>query len=200
VPKNREERLPDLFEKIELMRTLALAVVLKAALAQDTLPQFEVATVKLPGAADRVIALFNYPGGRIQITNYTFEQLLEEAFRIQRFQISGAPGWIDSERFMIEAKPPASSELGAFTPFSREAPLVDVQRQMLLALLIDRFHLKFHRESKEGPVYLLVKGQKDPKLDSTLHPAGACSSPACSAAATARCKAETPQSISSRRS
>lgn len=149
---------------------LVLAALLSVAPAQD-LPQFETATVKPPGPKDRFIALFNYPGGRIQITNYSLEQLLEEALRVQPFQISGAPEWVGSERFMIEAKPPASSRLSTFTPSNREAPLVDEQRQMLLALLIDRFALKFHRESREGPVYLLVKG-KNPKLNPTQHPDG----------------------------
>ncbi len=128
--------------------------------------------MKRPSATDRVISLFNYPGGRIHITNYTFEQLLEEAFSVQQFQIAGAPGWIDDDRFMIEAKPSASSKLGAFTPSNSEAPLVNEQRQMLLTLLIDRFQLKFHRESKDGPVYLLVKGSSDPKLQPTTHPNG----------------------------
>ena len=35
---------------------------------------------------------------------------------------------------------------------------------MLQALLIDRFQLKFHRESKEGPVYTLTKGNNALKL------------------------------------
>jgi uncharacterized protein (TIGR03435 family) len=56
--------------------------------------------------------------------------LLREALVVQRFQVVGAPAWIDSERFMIEAKPPASSKLSSFTPSNREAPLVEEQRQM----------------------------------------------------------------------
>lgn len=37
-------------------------------------------------------------------------------------------------------------------------------RQMLEALLIDRFQLKFHRESKNGTVYLLERNGKQLKL------------------------------------
>jgi uncharacterized protein (TIGR03435 family) len=141
-----------------------------AAFAQDPLPHFEVATVKLRGPQDRIIALYNYPGGRVVISLYTFELLLHEALGVQRFQIEGAPAWIDSERFMIEAKPPASSKLNSFRPVNREAPLVDEQRQMLLALLMDRFQLKFHRESKEGVVYVLTKGRAEPKFEPPKHP------------------------------
>jgi len=67
--------------------------------------------------------LYNYPGGRVVISLYTFELLLYEALGVHRFQIVGAPVWIDSERFMIEAKPPTSSKLSSFRPTNRETPL-----------------------------------------------------------------------------
>jgi uncharacterized protein (TIGR03435 family) len=140
------------------------------AFAQNPLPQFEVATVKSPGPQDRIITLYNYPGGRVSISLYTLALLLHEALGVQRFQVVGAPAWIDSERFMIEAKPPASSRLSSFTPSNREAPLVEEQRQMLLALLIDRFQMKFHRESNEGVVYLLTKELKEPVFEPPKHP------------------------------
>jgi uncharacterized protein (TIGR03435 family) len=140
------------------------------AFAQNSLPEFEVASVKSPGPQDRIITLYNYPGGRVVISLYTFAMLLHEALGVQRFQVAGAPAWIDSERFMIEAKPPASSKLSSFIPANREAPLVEEQRQMLLALLIDRFQLKFHRESNEGVVYLLIKGPKEPVFEPPKHP------------------------------
>jgi uncharacterized protein (TIGR03435 family) len=35
---------------------------------------------------------------------------------------------------------------------------------MLQTLLADRFHLQFHRETKEGPVYLLTVSNKELKL------------------------------------
>ena len=140
------------------------------AFAQNPLPQFEIATVKSPGPQDRIITLYNYPGGRVVINLYTFALLLHEALGVQRFQVVGAPAWIDSERFMIEAEPPASSKLSSFRPSNPEAPLVEEQRQMLLALLMDRFQLKFHRESKEGVVYLLTKGPKEPAFEPPKHP------------------------------
>jgi uncharacterized protein (TIGR03435 family) len=40
---------------------------------------------------------------------------------------------------------------------------------MLLALLINRFQLKFHRQSKEGVVYLLTRGPKEPKFEPPKH-------------------------------
>ena len=38
-------------------------------------------------------------------------------------------------------------------------------RSMLQALLIDRFHLQVHRETRTGPVYLLTGGKNGPKLE-----------------------------------
>ena len=35
---------------------------------------------------------------------------------------------------------------------------------MLQTLLVDRFRLKYHRETKEGPIYVLVKGNNKLKL------------------------------------
>jgi uncharacterized protein (TIGR03435 family) len=156
------------------MRLTVLATffvnVFALAFAQTPLPQFEVATVKSPGPQDRIIILYNYPGGRVVISLYTFAQLLHEALGVQRFQVVRAPAWIDSERFMIEAKPPASSKLNSFKPSNPETPLVEEQRHMLLALLIDRFQLEFHRESKEGVVYLLTKGPQEPMFERPKHP------------------------------
>jgi len=40
------------------------------AFAQNPLPQFEIATVKSPGPQDRIITLYNYPGGRVVINLY----------------------------------------------------------------------------------------------------------------------------------
>ncbi len=41
---------------------------------------------------------------------------------------------------------------------------------MLQALLANRFQLRFHRESKDGPAYALVVAAKGPKLTPTKNP------------------------------
>lgn len=144
--------------------------VLGIALAQNALPRFEVVSVKSPGLRDGNIELDNYPGGRVVINMFTFAQLIHEALGVQRFQVVGGPAWIDSERYMIEAKPSASSKLSSFKPSNSGTPLVEEQRQMLLGLLVDRFELRFHRESKDGVVYLLTKGSKELRFEVPNHP------------------------------
>ena len=52
------------------MRLPLLAMCFTVAFAQDPLPQFEIATVKSPGPQDRIITLYNYPGGRVVISLY----------------------------------------------------------------------------------------------------------------------------------
>jgi uncharacterized protein (TIGR03435 family) len=128
-------------------------------------PSFEVASVKPAGPQENALGrgLFTFPGGRVGAYKCTLEKLMEEAFSLQPFQLSGGPNWVHEDRYNIEAKPPASSKLSQSTP-SPKAPLDDEQRRMLQTLLADRFQLKYHREAKDGPVYFLIRGNKDLKL------------------------------------
>jgi uncharacterized protein (TIGR03435 family) len=137
------------------------------AIAQtDSHPEFEVASVK-PAAPDaRGMFIRPGPGGGVSITNMTLKELIVIAYRIQRFQISGGPAWLDSVHYDIIAKPEAKPKQG-------EIPL------MLQALLADRFQLTIHRETKEFPVYALVLARKDGKLGPGLVAAkeGGCTPP-----------------------
>jgi uncharacterized protein (TIGR03435 family) len=68
-------------------------------------------------------------------------------------QVLSGPDWMNSEIYDIEAKadvPATQAEL----------------KQMLRALLEERFKLKLHRESRELPVYALVTTKNGPKLES----------------------------------
>jgi len=69
--------------------------------------------------------------------------------------IEGAPAWISSDRYTIEAKadgtPGQPMMLGP----------------MMQSLLTDRFHLKIHRETRSGPAYELTVAKGGPKLKAT---------------------------------
>jgi uncharacterized protein (TIGR03435 family) len=130
------------------------------------LPEFEVASVKPSNPnAQGAIGLFTYPGGRVVASNCTLPYLISETFHVQGFQVAGGPNWMSEARFDIEAKPPVSSLSGKSNPASFKDPPSDEQRQMLQALLIDRFQLKFHRELRQGSVYILRRGDKPLKLE-----------------------------------
>jgi len=150
------------------MRLACLLALATLAFAQE--PAFEVATVKPSTPQDRVIALETYPGGRITITNYPLIAMLFEAFHVQAFQIVGGPRWIHDDRYNVEAKPPASSQAARFMPAYTKVPPTDEQRRMLQTLLIERFHIQFHRQSREAPVYLLTRGSKELKLQPAKDP------------------------------
>jgi uncharacterized protein (TIGR03435 family) len=126
---------------------------------------FEVATVK-PSKTEpgRALGLFTYPGGKIIASACTLKYLMMEAFDVRAFQVEGGPAWINDERYDIIALPPASSKSGKSMPPYPKAPPNPEQREMLQMLLVDRFQLKFHRVNKEGPVYVLVRGNVALKL------------------------------------
>jgi uncharacterized protein (TIGR03435 family) len=146
--------------------TVASGLFLGKAFSQSqTLPSFEVASVRPAGPDGPYdIGLYTYAGGRIVAHNYTLRQLIRDAFAVEPFQISGGPGWMDEDRFNIEAKPPASSESSKANPYSFKAPPNDEQRQMLQSLLADRFQLRWHVEKRDGPVFLLQRGRNALKL------------------------------------
>jgi uncharacterized protein (TIGR03435 family) len=127
--------------------------------AQTTNPTFEVASVRPNKTGDGRIMFGLQPGGRFNATNVPLRLLLRQAFNVQESQIIGGPDWIGSDRFDIVAKAPE----GPFT--------ADVMRPMLQSLLAERFKLVVHNETREMPIYALVKARADGKLGPNLAPA-----------------------------
>lgn len=148
--------------RIALLIAAALApLTLCGSPANDT-PAFEVVSVKPsdPSVPHR-IGIFTYPGGRVRADYCPLEYLIEQAFDLQPFQVSGAPRWTLEEQFDIEGKPPESSPSSKSNPSTIKAPPNREQRQMLQAALVDRFRLQYHWETREGPAYLLMKTGKE---------------------------------------
>jgi bla regulator protein BlaR1 len=116
--------------------------------------EFEAASVRASGP-DGTFRSSGGPGtqdpGRITYASVTLKSVLATTYGVRRYQISG-PSSLDSERYDIIAKIPAGATKEQF-------------RQMLQALLADRFQLRIHRETKELPVYALVVGKGGPKLE-----------------------------------
>jgi uncharacterized protein (TIGR03435 family) len=157
-------------------RVLVYLVALSqlAALAQaGSEPSFEVASVKpmTPEEESRQpIGLFTYPGGRIRATNYTLRMLIQDAFNIESYRILGGPSWADADRYVVEAKPPASSPTSKWIPENFKSPPNAEMRLMLQNLLADRFQLKMHRESRPGTVYSLLVAKGGPRLKAPKDP------------------------------
>jgi uncharacterized protein (TIGR03435 family) len=136
--------------------------------AQPTMPEFEVASVRPSGPSQREMnGLYTDPGGEVRCNGCTLAYLIMMAFDVQQFQISGGPPWMDlvsGDPFDVKAKPPESSPSTRSNPASPRSDPNEEQRRMLQALLADRFQLRFHRDNKKGPVYILSRGTGELRL------------------------------------
>ena len=88
--------------------------------------------------------------------NYTVKLLIAAAYDLNPKAILGGPAWIDSEKF----------DIGAVTP-GDVRPTRDQQMAMLRTLLVERFQLTFHRQSKQFAIYLLTVSKDGPRLKSS---------------------------------
>ena len=108
-----------------LVAAMATALTLNVA-AQTTAPgepnpKFEVASVRENTSGDNKMFMQRLPGGRISAVNMPLGILLRDAYRLQDFQIVGAPDWISSARYDITAKaegeiPPPAPGDAPFNP------------------------------------------------------------------------------------
>jgi len=150
--------------RLILMATACAAFVTLAFLGGPSLraqapagATFEVASVKPNKSGDGRVMVGMQPGGRFNASNVPLRLLLRQAFNMQDFQIVGGPDWITSDRFDVIAKAPDGVEFTA-----------DAMRPMLRSLLVERFKLAFHNETRDMPVYALMKARPDGKLGAGL--------------------------------
>ena len=95
--------------------------------------------------------------------NVPLDYLIHQAYGIyEDYRYSGAPNWIKSENYDMEAKM-ESSVADAFRKLPSAQREVALER-MFQVVLAERFNLKVHRETKELPVYFLVVARGGPKL------------------------------------
>lgn len=118
---------------------------------------FDVASVRpsQPGAPSATLR--RLPDGSFSATNQTLSSFLTLAYQIQIFQLVGAPTWVSTERWDIEAK-----TRGTVPPQSSDQAPSDLL--MLRALLEDRFQLVTRREVRNTSVYALVAERNDGRL------------------------------------
>jgi uncharacterized protein (TIGR03435 family) len=131
---------------------VVVAAATTLARAQSEAPSaFEVASIKpLQGFVN---ARVNISGPRVTMSGYGLEGLVMDVYKVASWQISGGPVWLRTDPFEIVAKAPGDA-----------SPTPEQLRLMLQTLLEERFGLKVHRETKEGPVYALVVAKNGPKM------------------------------------
>lgn len=154
-----------LFEPVGMARAASKPAAAEPAIS---LPNFASASIKLStvNLRQRKPGIVATPGGEVRAESLTLGALMWYAFDVQPYQIVGGPEWIHRDLFDVVAYPPASLRTASFNASSPSNPLSDQQRLMLQALLIERFHLAFHRDLKPGQIYVLMR----PKVKSKLHP------------------------------
>jgi uncharacterized protein (TIGR03435 family) len=136
-----------------MRRIAALAsTLLFSGVCLSQTPAFEAVSIKpaRPGTAGR--SLSENPGPRLTTSNATLKMLVMFAYRVMPDQVSGGPGWVESDGFDIDAK-------------ASDAKVTPAQlRGMVQAFLADRFQLQVHRTTKELPIYELVQAKGGTRL------------------------------------
>ena len=128
--------------------------------------RFEVASIRLDMGPFRTPSFalssddwFRDPNGRFH-ADFSVVTYIEFAYKLwltgeqRRVMLAGAPGWVSTDRYAIEATAPLNATK-------------DQYREMMKALLAERFGLKIHFEDKEMPVLemvLIKAGVPGPKL------------------------------------
>jgi uncharacterized protein (TIGR03435 family) len=106
---------------------------------------FEVASIK-PSQSNpnAVYGIKPLPGGSgYTAQNVPFKLMMALMYKVPMRQILGGPDWINTDRWDVEAR-------------AEQPASVDDLHVMFQNLLADRFNLRFHKETKEGPVYALT--------------------------------------------
>jgi len=129
---------------------------------------FEVASIKpaeqiTPAMiqAGKIHIGLNVDAARVDIGYLSLADLIPIAFKVKPYQVSG-PDWMNVQRFDILAKLP-------------EGATKEQMPEMLQALLVERFQLKVHHETRDQNVYGLVANKgalkiKESEPDSSTPP------------------------------
>jgi uncharacterized protein (TIGR03435 family) len=156
-------------------RTIVLPITFVLALASSILAQsqnstagapkfeYEIASIKPNKSITENRPVMNYTADGFIATGVPLIMLIQSAYGIfDADRISGAPAWLNSERFDIDAKMDGAAvdALKNLTPPDRTL----TRQRMLQSLLAERFKFSIHRDTKELPTYTLVISKTGSKL------------------------------------
>jgi uncharacterized protein (TIGR03435 family) len=146
--------------QIVLLASLACGLLYAAEAQVNSvaakLPTYDVASIKPSKPGDRSTLLFR-PGG-FSASGITLQSMIQRAYGIEEAQIIGAPAWVHTQRFDIEAK------ADGVDTATLDGLSEDQSKLMFQIFLTDRFGLKFHRETKSLSVLELVIAKGGPRL------------------------------------
>lgn len=157
---------------------LIMTSLCSAAAQEAASLSFEVATIRDSDPSSPTPPAIRYVSNRLEVSNMTLQQLIAIAYDLNfasEQQVIGGPSWLKSERFDVRAEEDeAVSKRIHDLPVGEQG---DANRQLIRALLTERFGLKARTEqrilttytletSKGGP--RLPHGVLDPKLPSNI--------------------------------
>jgi uncharacterized protein (TIGR03435 family) len=127
--------------------------------------RFEVASVKPNQHANPKMGELQFlPRGRFIARNLPLYFVIATAWKLppinESSRLLGAPAWLQSETFDIEA----TAEKGVILPGIPAKVRTDRMKLMLRSLLEDRFKLIVRRELREVPVYAIVVSKRGARL------------------------------------
>jgi uncharacterized protein (TIGR03435 family) len=147
--------------KMSVMVAIALAALAQPQSRSEVLPAFEVATIKPTDPAFTLRSIQIPPNDNtLTIRGLSLKELIQFCWGkatvgtgLHPALISGGPSWAAHDRYDVVAK---AEGLGIA---SREG-----RKQMLKALLIERFQLTFHHDTKVTVVYTLTVTKNGSKM------------------------------------
>lgn len=151
--------------RLMLLCALATSATLPQGAAQTATPPsgavktpvYDVVSIK-PNKTGSGNVSISIDDGNYEATNVSLKDLILNAYDLKDSQIAELPAWAKSARFDIKAKV-VEPDKEVFKKLTD-----DQFREMLRPILIERFQLTFHYETKVLPVYELVMTKDGPKF------------------------------------
>jgi uncharacterized protein (TIGR03435 family) len=116
----------------------------------DKASAFEVASIKRSNP-DHPRPPTPFAPDRLALSGPTLKELVQLAYHVHDYEVSGGPSWVSSYKWDVEAKTETQTS-------------VQQKFEMLGRLLEERFQLRIHRETKPVSAYALVVAKNGPKL------------------------------------
>jgi uncharacterized protein (TIGR03435 family) len=141
--------------RVSLVSVVAVLLAAMCPAAQQL--AFDVASIRpSPSNSTETSDIRPTPFGRLTATNSTGRSLILRAYGLVDTQLIGAPAWLNSERFDIDARTAA-------LPGGSDALM-----PLLRNLIVERFRLSAHQENRELQAYALTFARRDRQLGSLI--------------------------------
>ncbi|MBI2687451.1 MAG: TIGR03435 family protein [Acidobacteria bacterium] len=149
-----------------LVAALATPVVIGVLRAQTGAGyRFEVASIRPAAPGYGSSTSINTNNSRLTTRNASLFSLITFAYRVQSYQVIGAPDWARDDRYDIAAKYDTAEEAGIpASDQKRQETRNDRISARMRNLLAERFQLKLREDTKELPIYGLVEDRGGHKL------------------------------------